>query len=217
VRRPVLLSVMAAGAVISLVSTTGIFAVFTDRATTGTNSLQTGALAKAVDVQVATFTPSSPGNSLSGTCGAFTDDSTTPLLNVETAQPSATTFRGPTVCVKNAGSLAASVRQNRIDVADVEVQCTGDEATVDTTCGGSGAGEVARSLEVMTWWGDCAGASGNSGPFVLFGNEVAARLFQPGQVMCVYQEFRYNPTGDNAIAGQSDRLTWRYAYDAESS
>ncbi len=215
-RRPVLLSVMAAGAVISLVSTTGIFAVFTDRATTGTNSLQTGALARAVDVQVATFTPNSPGSSLSGTCGEFTDDSTTPLLNVETAQPSATTFRGPTVCVKNAGSLAATVLQNRIDVADVDVECTGDEATVDTTCGASGLGEVSRSLEVRTHWGDCAG-SANSSAFALFDAEFTGRLFEPGQVMCVHQEFRYNPTGDNAIAGQSDRLTWRYAYDAESS
>lgn len=215
-RRPVLLSVMAAGAVISLVSTTGIFAVFTDRATTGTNSVQTGALAKAVDVQVAPFTPSSPGSSFTGTCGAFTENLTTPMLTVENVQPSTNIFRGPTFCLKNAGSLAASVRPTTIDVVDLEVDCTGDEATVDSTCGGSGAGEIAQSLEADTLWGDCAG-SANGGPIHPFNSPFSGRLMSPGQTVCIHHQFRYNPTGDNAIAGQSDRLTWRFAYDAQSS
>lgn len=211
-RRPVLLSVMAAGTVISLVSMTGIFAVFSDRATTGTNSLETGALAKAVDIQVAEFTAGSIG----GTCGTFTDDSTSPLLTVDSVQPSATPLRGPTFCVKNAGSLAATVMENLIDVADVEVDCTGDEATVDTSCGGSGVGEVAQSLQLQTWWGDCAGGAG-AGPMHAFNSHFEGRLFQPGETKCLYHEFLYNPTGDAAIAGQSDRLTWRFAYDGESS
>lgn len=213
-RRPVLLSVMAAGAVISLVSMTGIFAVFTDRATTGTNSLQTGALARAVDVQIGTFTQTT--NAMAGTCDSFVEDSTSPLLTVESAEPSPTLLRGPTFCVKNAGSVAATIMQNPIDVVDVEVDCTGDEATVDTTCGGSGAGEVAQSLEINTMWGDCAGGA-TGGPITPFESQFFGRLFQPGQTMCVFHEFRYNPTGDSAIAGQSDRLTWRFAYDAQSS
>jgi predicted ribosomally synthesized peptide with SipW-like signal peptide len=43
-RRPLLTSVAALGGVITLASTTGVFAVFTDRATTGTNTFATKGL-----------------------------------------------------------------------------------------------------------------------------------------------------------------------------
>src|SRR5262245_15907432 len=80
---------------------TGIFAVFTDRVTSGWNSAETGDRAKAVDVVLATATFVNGGVA----CDAFGHQLITGIIHVEGIQP--VEYEASDVayaCVKNLGS-----------------------------------------------------------------------------------------------------------------
>ena len=72
--RRLLATTMALGLVITAMNFTGIFAVFTDRATTGTNSLESGELARVAHLQI--------DDAAAGDCNdaVFKDDLTTGLF-----------------------------------------------------------------------------------------------------------------------------------------
>jgi hypothetical protein len=67
-RRPVLLTLAAVGGVIVLLGGTGIFAALSDTTRSGTNSIDTGALAASSDLRVATAVFPGPGFPVS--CGS---------------------------------------------------------------------------------------------------------------------------------------------------
>ena len=71
-RRPLLLTLVAAGSVTCLAGAGGVFASFTDRATGGTNSVESGAARHAADLQIGTFNGES--------CGDFADDTETAVF-----------------------------------------------------------------------------------------------------------------------------------------
>lgn len=73
VRRPLLTTIAALGGVITLAGTTGVFAVFTDRATTGQNSFATK---DNLGTGLITMTDASP-----------TDDFSTDFVCVKNAVP----------------------------------------------------------------------------------------------------------------------------------
>lgn len=218
--------VIVLGALITLLGGTGIFAVFSDRATTGTNDVTSGGLGHAADLQIATAAVSN------GTvvCDAFSDDLATGFFSVSDLQPSAgDAYRG-SFCLKNAGSSAVNLTASTIDLSDIDSACTGDEAAFgDTSCGGDQAGELGNVLVAAIAELDCntAAYSGQTGsaslsalasPVGLPVGGIVGRPagdLNPGQTACYFVELRYpdsTPEIDVQLA-QSDTVTWRFAFD----
>ena len=223
-RRPLLTSIAALGSVITLASTTGVFAVFTDRATTGTNTFATKGLPRAADLQLAdgTISVDETTNVWTVSCGTYSDNLSTSLVTLSNAVPN-DSFATDFVCVKNAGSQTVNVAASTIDVTDEDTDCTGDEAVVDTTCGvatGQPAGspgqegELSPLLKVTAFHADCSDA--NQGG-VLIGTvpnaAVGVASLAPGDSVCVRFSIDYSPTEAEAQIAQSDTATWRFAFD----
>src|SRR5919112_3164479 len=128
-RRPLLGSLMVLGLVTTAVGGMGVFAPFTDRATTGLNTVSSGERPKAADLKLA-FPVAGYTDCATATYG---DNLTTAGIVASNVQPGYND--GRFFCVKNAGSASLTVSASVIDVTDVDNACTGDEAAVDTTCG----------------------------------------------------------------------------------
>lgn len=143
-RRSTLLTLMALGAVITLIGGSGLFAALVDTATTGTNSVSSRSLAPVADLQIASG--SRPGDAGPIICGDFTENLTTGLYTISDLQPTTEHLRF--VCLRNAGSAQVTVSVAVVELANVDVECTGDEAEYDPTCGGNGAGELGALAKV---------------------------------------------------------------------
>jgi hypothetical protein len=161
-RRAALASIAAFGAVLTLAGTTGVFAVFTDRATTGTNSWASKGLPRAADLQLATGSVD-VGVTWTVSCGTYADDLTSGFITMTNAAAN-DGFGGEFVCLKNAGSQTVDVTTSAIDIADVDTACTGDEAAVDATCGPGvndtpRAGELSPLVQASMIVADCANAN----------------------------------------------------------
>src|SRR5512141_61809 len=104
--RASLRAVIVLGLLVTFVGGTGIFAVFSDRATTGQSDVTSGELAKAADLKIAAAQPQDPMNSGPFMCDPFTDDLVTPLFNF-----TATTGGGYErfLCVQNDGSSSVDL------------------------------------------------------------------------------------------------------------
>jgi hypothetical protein len=131
-RNTYLLSVVVVGAIVTTVGGTGIFAVFTDRATQGPNTVQSGARPRAADIQIATadFVAGAAAD-----CGTFQENITTALWTAANMQPGDTERHY--MCVKNNGAAAFTTTLSVIDMTSSDPLCTGDEASVDPGCGPS--------------------------------------------------------------------------------
>lgn len=213
-----LLSVMALGAVVTLMGAAGVFAVFTDRATTGTNTISSGERAGAADLKIATATQA-PGSAV--TCQTFNDNLTTGLFSLSGIQPGDPST-SKTICLKNAGSSALSISTSAIDLVDTETGCTGDEQlSGDTTCG-SGAGELSTVIRVEIAAGECATGYGSVGTHTLAylsGSPVLTANLASGAETCVFFLVDY-PTSTSATdvqKAQSDSVSWRFAFDGTTS
>jgi predicted ribosomally synthesized peptide with SipW-like signal peptide len=216
-RRPLVAAVVALGGVITLAGTTGVFAVFTDRATTGTNTFATKDLPRAADLEIAAGTA---GAAWSINCGTYSDDLQTGLISVSDASTNQATD-STVVCLKNAGSATVDVATSVIDLSDEDTDCTGDEAVVDATCGPDQttaafqAGEISPLITLSLMVADCSdtnqGSRGAGGlPDV---TDVSVATMAPDEVLCVRFTTRYQPTDAQAQAAQSDTATWRFAFD----
>jgi len=218
--------VIVLGALITLLGGTGIFAVFSDRATSGTNDVTSGGRGHAADITIATAAVS--GGTV--VCDTFTDDLATGFFSLTDLQPSAgDAYRG-TFCIKNVGSSPVNLSASTIDLTDVDSACTGDEAAFgDTTCGGDQAGELGGVLTATIVELDCAAGTyvAQAGPVSLAGlgsplglsvGGIVGRLsgdLSSGQTACYFVELRYpdsTPQLDVQLA-QSDTVTWRFAFD----
>jgi hypothetical protein len=217
-RRRVLLTIAALGSVVALLGLVGLIAPFTDRATTGTNSIESAERAREIDLQLALSAPAT------GACGPFSDDLATGLISVSNVQPSQGPLTGTPVCVKNAGSSTASVTFTALDVSDVDTACTGDEAEVDQSCGvdAMGAprsGELSPQLNVGFNRIDCmsmtpVGIPAVSRLGVLATSSLPLVSLAPGQFACFETQWSYSPTtADAPTMAQTDQATWRFAFD----
>ncbi len=218
--------VIVLGLVVSLMSGVGLFAVFTDRATTDPNTADSGEIARAADVALTTA-----DLSLGGTgCGdSWFEDLQLPLVAASNLQPSDEPQQSRDFCLLNAGSSSVDVLVSAIDLVDSEIGCTGDEATVDASCGLGDPGELSPLLRVNLVKWDCdavfeLGTGANLGMIsnTLPGLVASGMPFQggstlaPGAMFCASMQILY-PTGATAEqvqAAQSDRATWRFAFDA---
>jgi hypothetical protein len=215
-RRPALVTIIVLGSVVTLVGATGIYAEFTDRATTGTNRATSGERPRAADLKIA-FTDSSFND-----CQQFVDDLATGVFTVNDMQPG--DKRSAYVCLRNAGSSTLAVTADVIDLVDQEVGCTGDEqAAGDTTCG-TGAGELSTAVAAYANRLDCTTGIGTpadgdrlstlAGPKTLPIGSLSA-----GETTCVDLEIMYglNLSDTDVLIAQSDQVTWRFAFDGSAA
>jgi hypothetical protein len=207
---------MALGAVVAFMGATGIFAVFTDRATTGTNTVASGTRPRAADLKIGTAAEGSFD------CQTFTDDLTTGIVSMSNAQPGDRSQEY--LCLQNAGASSLSVAMRAIDLTDSETGCTGDEqAAGDTTCG-TGVGELGNVLYVYANRIPCAGGVGDPGVNDWLRNiagtaSLALGSIASGDHACFLLEVAYpgNTPDNNAQLAQSDTATWRFAFDGTTS
>jgi hypothetical protein len=206
---------MILGLIVTSVGVSGIFAVFTDRATAGEDSLTSGELPHAAHLQIATL------DTTVSECGGFVDDLTTGLFDAADVQ--AGYQQTAYVCLKNAGSADLHAFMSVIDLADVETDCTGDEAAAgDTTCGPDATpplGELSSALSTSITRFDCATGRG----ITTASANLAGALFDVGalavhEVACYSIEVDYAsevPSETQQMA-QSDQTTWRFAFDGST-
>jgi len=216
--------VIVLGMLITLVGGTGIFAVFSDRATTGNNSATSLGLGHAADLKIATATTQTdPQISQPFDCGTYTDDLATGVISLTTGTTNAA---NASICIKNAGSSSVDLTATAIDLTDLDIACTGDEAALgDTTCGldqttqQPQAGELSPLLNVQFIPFDCSGGvelvsyQGQSELDTLVSTPVALGPLNPGQDRCFNLFVYYSASGLAAQLAQSDQATWKFAFD----
>jgi hypothetical protein len=225
--------VFVLGMLITLIGGTGIFATFSDRATTGTSDVTSGALNKAADIKIASAQPQDPMNSGPFLCDPQEDDLITPLFTFTATQGS---LYEHFFCLYNVGSSTVDLSLGAIDITDLDVDCTGDEADFgDTTCGQAAAGqpanpgELSPNMEVDADLYDCMSGSGLISPGVpdftstlaglgttpiALSNPTTFPNLAPGGSVCVRLRVGWHPADASAAqVSQSDETTWKFAFD----
>jgi predicted ribosomally synthesized peptide with SipW-like signal peptide len=212
-RRPLLGSLMVLSLVTTAVGGMGVFAPFTDRATTGLNTVSSGERPKAADLKLAF-----PVDDFSTctTSATYSDNLTTAGIVASDVQPAYRDIKY--FCLRNAGSAALTVSASVIDVTDVDTACTGDEAAGDTTCGGDAAGELGTVLYGFVSRFPCQGGASDVNVDIGFlGNASPAPLgtVAAGATVCGFVEVDYpqNRPLEDVLNAQSDTLTWKYAFN----
>jgi hypothetical protein len=217
-RRRSLLTIVIAGSIVTALVAAGVFAVFSDRATTGANALESPEIAAAVDLQLASL-------DANGECGTFVDDLETGLFTVSDDLGSLLIKR---VCLRNAGSESTPVALSTLDLVDVDFACTGNELGSDPSCGDDQGGELSNALQVATGAASVAQPCGSvdennddsflpDAPVTAIGtldsltdNSVPSiGDLAPNETVCVLIAMQYAPL----VQTQSDRVTWRFAFD----
>ena len=171
---------------------------------------------------VAVGSPSAPDLRVAlmgaGGCGTFADS--LPVLVTRPDIRPGDVAGDVTVCMKVLGSDGRKPRLQVAELVDLDAACTGDERAVDRTCGGMGQGELAASLLQQTGFGPCSVTlppinSGLERRLTALRDDalVLASKLRVGEVACTRLQLVYRPAGlAAAIASQSDRVTWRYAF-----
>lgn len=231
--RPLLRAVMVLGVIVTLVSGTGLFAVFSDRATTGSNDVSSGPLGHAADLKLAAAEIGDAN--LDGindvVCGTFEDDLATGFYSLTDLQPANDEY-AQALCLRNDGSAGVTLTISAIDMTDSDTGCTGDEAAYgDTTCGELGGasqqGELSPLITVgvivlnCTTNGYLGESTGNlaslaATPIAIEVGLAGEVQLMPGATACYSLRLRYpasTPATDVQLA-QSDTVTWRFAFDA---
>ena len=209
-RRSILLTIAVLGAVLSLVGMTGVFAPFTDRAQIGTvtpNRIGSEARPREADLKVATFAPRSG-------CGTFADDLPDPIIDVTDMKGGQVEVRP--MCVRNDGGQPVAITISLVDKADLEIDCTGDEAVVDLTCAPGEQGELGSFLfATVSTTSDVGCASTVFGQEIGFVNSsglTGVGTLDPGEVGCFEISFLHIG-GAFEVEAQSDEVTFKIQFD----
>jgi hypothetical protein len=140
------------------------------------------------------------------------------MVSVTDVEPGTAT--GPAiVCARSKGAADTRLTLAVTEMQDAEVGCTGDEAGVDSTCGGGQAGELARHLTVrLAVQPRCRGSFGPVRIVAFTELATTAHVVTPvmksNQLDCVSLSLAYAPvSAEDAAAAQTDRVRWRYAFD----
>ena len=217
-RRSVLVTVVVLGGLVCAIGGTGLFAALTDSATSGTNSVESGALAASADIQLARAT----NDGAKPTCGTFTENLSSPIFTVSDVSPG---FQSDVeyYCVKNVGSQPVTLSVKADPLVDLDLACTGDEALHgDTTCGNNQDGELAAVLRVS--YGqltDCSSNNGSGSGAFLRDNGLFAHALGTlavGETRCFSTDVWYpaNTADPARQKAQSDQVRWQYLWLAQS-
>lgn len=213
-RRPVLVTLVVLGSLISLLGSTGLFAALTDTAETGVNSVDSAALASSADIQLAEW---------SGSCGAFSENLSTALITASDVTPG-DTMSGE-FCIRNVGSQSVNLSTGALIQGNFDPECTGDEAIYDETCGGDLAGELGSNLAVQVVLiqcgnGELIGGLANTGTLSDMAVTPINHAFSLGEATtaCFSIAVAYPAsTADDAVQmAQSDLITWKFVFIADA-
>lgn len=234
------------GLLITVLGSTGIFAVFTDRATAGPNNVTSGSLPHAADLKIAVASEiggeylcdrdnDGQYEATGSTVAWDRDDSLTSTFNVGNLQPGETRS-GQAFCLHNSGSSPLNLSATAVNVTNSETGCTGDESAAgDLDCGPTPPGQVTENLGelgsviiVDLVRIDCASVGGaypeigavHTSPSGYDGVALGVGApLAPGATTCVTAAVRYPSTtsADAQQRAQSDRVTWQFAYDGVAS
>lgn len=218
--------VIVLGVLVTLLGGTGVFAVFTDRATTGTNSVTSGSLGRAADIQIAAAAMNQMQTidcvDDDGDGIVFDENLVSAPIEANSLQPGMSI--GPKfVCLQNVGSSAVALKVSTIDIRNEDLGCTGDEAAAgDTDCQPMDPGELLGALKVRTdvWGCDTSSVtSTTTRDLAQFGEVDIATALPPGQQTCVAFTVQYPSDAPANLVqqAQSDRVQWRFAFDATAS
>lgn len=218
-RRSVLISLVVLGSLISLIGGTGLFAALSDSARTGTNTVDSAALAGSADIQIATATR--PAGSPFA-CGTYSEDLASGFFTAADVGPGYSS-QYAYFCIKNVGSQPVTLWASADELVDTDTACTGDEGILgDTTCGGNLAGELSSVLfAAYTLW-NCNGVSASG-----FADNLKLNSTSPGAlpgtlavgaVVCMSVDIGYGfgHTAAEIQRAQSDRATWRFKFRADA-
>ena len=215
-QKRLLASLMVLGLVTTVLGGFGVFAAFTDTATTGTNSITSGERARVADLQIAI---DGVLNAASCAGATYVDDTTTPFFNL-------TDYVGGNrltyFCLRNVGTGQLSVISRIQDLTQTDLGCTGDEAAVDLSCGNNGAGELGFALEIdYDRILDCddGNLSSPTGPRLYPPLANSWGVISANEVVCGFIRIRFaeDATEDELQAAQSDQVTWRFDFEATSN
>lgn len=222
-RRPILLTFIALGAITLGLGGTGLFAALSDTARTGTNSVSSKALAGSADLQLsgAHFDPAIGGIA----CEEFSENLSTGLVTFSDMEAGGS-GAGSRFCIRNVGSATVTLTALVEDMVDLDTACTGDEAAAgDATCGDNQAGELSQALWLDYFTVDCATSSGTN---VVYGNPAPTMATTLGPVhlgtiaggatrcFSVSVQIPGNRAQDAVQKAQSDVVTWRYAFTGQA-
>ena len=149
-------------------------------------------------------------------CGKFADN-TTAAIRISDLDP-AEESTSLSLCVTNASRAAGRLLVGSADVVDLDVACSGDEALVDTTCGGTLAGELAADLvHDLRVTMPCAPSRGELGTarsvsFAALADGVVLGTLGRDEMACVSVTLRRPALHGGSSGAQSDRVTWRYRF-----
>jgi hypothetical protein len=154
-----------------------------------------------------------------GRCGKLAD--ALPVLISRTGVRPGEIVGDVTVCVANRGEEAGLLSLRALELVDVDRSCTGAEPSRDTTCGGSRSGELSPTLLQQIGLGACPSIPPATNPTLdsrlpaLHASSLTlVDRLRRNQLACVRLRLRYEPPDvDASIASQSDRTTWRYAFN----
>lgn len=224
-RRPFLVTLSAFGMVTGLLGVAGVFAAGNDQATTGPNDAISGETNE-VDIQLAAA--SGDREVLCGEdwsdhllSGIITSDDL--ILkdqgySDDSGQP--TSFDAGFVCLRNVGSSPAMVTLGAIDIDDTEVACSPGEYDVDGASCGAGVGELSSELFVLAYTGSSCETVASQGSLLASmaidatGTPLPLISLVPGEEVPVCASVRWDEANP---AAQSDRVTWRFAFDASTA
>lgn len=220
-QRQMLRLTLILGVMVTLLGGTGVFAVFTDEANGGPNSVTTGALAKAADLQIA------GGTAIQGAigCQGYAENTQTAQYTLTGLTPESAIQRSY-VCLKNNGSSPLDLRLQAAAVRDLDVDCTGDEAvTGDATCGNNGVGELSFVVSIDAHEVNCqtlvrtGGLAQTLDRWGTAATAFGASQLSAGGVACIEFELRYSQaaTATQQQLAQSDSSTWNFRFEGTAS
>jgi len=215
VSRRLLVATMTLGLLVTAVGMSGIFAVFTDRATTGENTVTTDQEPRVADIRVASV--DAPGDCATAD---YTEDLVGGIVSASDVRPGWADDPAY-LCVRNVGASDVTLSTRAIDVTDVDIACTGDEEVAgDASCGQDGEGELVARLYLVTQFVSCESGTpdqGTQGAFSAFvaqplpAGQIASQATRCFEVVVSYPE---PSVPVDAQLAQSDEVTWRFAFDA---
>jgi len=153
---------------------------------------------------------------VSGKCGTWAES--LPALVIRSGLQPGDRTPDVEVCLRNRGTATGIAWLRVIERVETETACTADEPTVDPTCAIGMAGELGDGLGVIVALR--AGCAGQASPIVrlpfgfLHQYPVPVAELRKNEVSCVVLALEYRiSTAEAASASQTDRVTWRYAFD----
>lgn len=219
-QRQMLRLTLLLGVMVTLLGGTGVFAVFTDSAMGGPNTVTSGARPRAANLQIA------PATIVNGdvACQAFVENTLTPQFSITGLQPEGSAEHAY-VCLRNSGSGTLDLSAGATGLRDLDSACTGDEATAgDETCGGDQAGELGEVLKTGITQVDCATLTPVGGFETWLLNYAAQPLdfgadpLAAGATICVEIVLKYSIATEAQIqVAQSDMVTWNFRFEGTAS